>query len=104
MPEPQTSTDDSTDELRVALDAARSLRTIRRFVWKVAFFALFAAAHAGAGRGFFAQFASFALLATVLGLALGHWHRERVSAPHYTHFDEAAWLMLLAGLADRLAA
>lgn len=85
------------EEERPARAAAlRSLLVIRRFTWKVGFFVCFSAFQAGAGNGFTRHLVWLTLAAAVLSIVLGHWSLERIAAPHYTYFDEAAWFMLLS--------
>lgn len=89
-------------ELLARIAALRSLLVIRRFAWKVGFFSCVAAGHAAAGHGFLRHLTALALASTILALVLGHWHRDRVDAPSYTYFDEAAWFLLLAFVTARL--
>ncbi len=82
--------------LEARVNRLRSLLVIRRFSWKVGFFVCCALGHFMAGHGFLRNLEALALASTVLAVVVGHWRQERVGAPHYTSFDEAAWFMLLA--------
>lgn len=89
----------SPEEANVAiarLSAARSLSVIRRFACKLTFFALFAGVTALFGHGFVRHLASLALLSATVSIVLAQSQRERLWAPYYTSFDEAAWFLLLS--------
>lgn len=78
------------------LAAARSLLVIKRFAYKVGFFVLFAGGAAAFGQSFVKHLASFTLLSAIVSIVLAQSQRERVWAPYYTSFDEAAWFLLLS--------
>jgi hypothetical protein len=84
-------------------NAARSLHVLRRFAFKIVLFAGWAALQGALGHGFLRQFASMALISAILAQGAGLWRLERVSARHWTYFDEAAWFLMLALALDRLA-
>lgn len=91
----------SPEEAEIAiarLAAARSLLVIKRFAYKVGFFVLFAGGAAAFGQSFARHLALFALLSAVVSIVLAQSQRERVWAPHYTSFDEAAWFLLLSSI------
>ena len=76
--------------------ASRSLSVLKRAAFKLWLFVLASSAQALVGHGFVAPLATLALMSSILDIALGHWHREQVTAPHYTYFDEAVWFLMLA--------
>jgi hypothetical protein len=78
--------------------AARSLAVLRRAGLKLWLFIVASSAQALVGHGFAAPLATLALLTAILDVGLGHWHGERVTAPHYTYFDEAVWFLMLASV------
>ncbi len=78
--------------------AERSLSVLKRATLKLWLFVVAASAQALVGHGFVAPLATLALLSSIFDVGLGHWHRERVTAPHYTYFDEAVWFLMLACL------
>ena len=80
-----------------------SLHVLRRFAFKCTLFAAWAGAEGVLGLGFVRPLALMTLISGLLCLALAVRHRERLSAPHWTYFDEAAWLLSI-GSALRMAA
>lgn len=73
-----------------------------RFGWKVGAVVCAATAQAAIGNGFLRHVVSLALAAAILAIILAQWRVERVNAPHYTSYDEAAWFMLLSFIARDL--
>lgn len=83
-------------------DAARSAYVLRRFGFRVLLLSAWATLQALLGQnGFGRPFACMLLISALLCQLAALWRAERVQAPHWTSFDEAAWLLLLGGAAQR---
>lgn len=88
--------------MQSATYAAQSLAVLNRAALKLAVFTFAAAVHGLVGLGFLRTLSTLALLAGILGVMMGQWRHERPLAPHYTHFDEAAWFIMLGLILRRL--
>lgn len=82
--------------VREATDVQISRAILRRFAFKCVVFGIWAGLQAHAGFGFCRTYAAMALVSAVLSEFLGLWRRERITAPHWTYFDEAAWFFFIA--------